>query len=318
MKINSKEDAKMMMDELVAQYPVVKPAMADIYIATCDGAEVEDIEIGDTAILIEGSVAGVPASWTVEIATGNIIDTYNAERDMEDEEMIDTTAATREEVEVTLGDKAREFAEASKEKLENGFKFVVENIGEAKEIVEDMADMSSEELEDYLKDNAKGIFDKLMEKIKSYRNDMKEGEELFPNLKTRYMKCDNIIDTIREVLDDDTKKGWGKFKEIVKSLIVWIVKLFVKVAAIVLKLAFTVIVGAIKIGCTTVTTAVKVAKVANAEIIKPAVKTGKGMWNVYKERRDEKKARMEAAREELWEDDFDDFEEEVIIEPYEA
>lgn len=235
----------------------------------------------------------------------------------EEEEMLE--AATREEVEVTLGDKAKEFAEASKEKIEAGFKFVIDNVDGAREIVEDMADMSSEDLEVYLKTNARNIFDRLMEKINSYRDDMQEGQALFPNLKARFEKCDNIIKTIREVLDDDNKKGWGKFVEIVKSLIVWIVKLFFKVAAIVLKLAFTVIVGAVKIGCTAVSTTVKVVKVANKEIIKPTVKAGKSAFGAFNEYRKERKARMDAARDMLFEDDFDDdfFEEdeEVIIEP---
>ena len=232
--------------------------------------------------------------------------------------MVDTTAATREEVEVTLGDKAKEFAEASKEKIEAGFKFVIDNVDGAREIVEDMADMSSEDLEVYLKTNARNIFDRLMEKINSYRDDMQEGQALFPNLKARFDKCDNIIKTIKDVLDDDNKKGWGKFVEIVKSLIVWIVKLFFKVAAIVLKLAFTVVVGAIKIGCTAVTTTVKVVGVAHKEIIKPTVKAGKNAFGAFNEYRKERKARMDAARDMLFDDEFDDdfFEEdeEVIIE----
>lgn len=254
---------------------------------------------------------GIEIAVTDEETFAIVKDFYEVEtvelENEEEEEMVDTTAATREEVEVTLTDKAKEFAEASKERLEKGFEFAVNNVKELKTIAEDVSNKTSEELEVYLKDNAKSLLDKIIGAIKKRSESFKAGAEVFPDLMEESEKCDNIIELIREVLDDDSKKGWGKFTEIVKAIAVWLVKLFFKVAAIVLKLAFTVIVGAIKIGCTVVTTTVNVAKVANKEIVKPSVKTGKSIWA----KASAKIAERKALKDMLFEDDFeDDFEEE--------
>ena len=58
------------------------------------------------------------------------------------------------EEELTMGEKAKAFAEGAKEKLTDGFKFVTENVDVAAEEVKKMANMSDRELEEYLKTNS--------------------------------------------------------------------------------------------------------------------------------------------------------------------
>lgn len=183
---------------------------------------------------------------------------------------------------------AQGFIESVKGKAEEGFKFFITNAEGVKKEFEKLAGMSNTEAEKYIAENAESFFNNIMGKFEDYRKDMKEGSELFPNLKVRYEKCDNIIGLIKEILDDDQKNGWGKFVDIVKSIIMWLVRLMFKVASVVLKLAFTVAVGAIKIGCTAVTTGIKAIGVVNKEIVKPAVKAGKAAWNTHKENKAER------------------------------
>ena len=221
---------------------------------------------------------------------------------MEDDTMRNINVAVTEE-ELTMGEKARAFAEGAKEKLTDGFKFVTENVDVAAEEVKKMANMSDRELEEYLKTNSKSVLDRIVDAVKKYSGKMKDNAEFFPNLKNRADKADNIIELIKEVLDEEELSGWGKFKGIVKELVKWLVRLLLKVGAIVLKIAFTLVVGTVKIGATALVTAGKTLGVVNREVIKPTVKAGKTAWANHKARK------AEADFEDDFDDDFDEVEE---------
>ena len=105
------------------------------------------------------------------------------------------------EEELTMGEKAKAFAEGAKEKLTDGFKFVTENVDVAAEEVKKMANMSDRELEEYLKTNSKSVLDRIVDAVKKYSGKMKDNAEFFPNLKNTADKADNIIELIKEVLD---------------------------------------------------------------------------------------------------------------------
>lgn len=223
------------------------------------------------------------------------------------EEMIDMRNVNEEvatTVEVTMGEKAKAFAEGAKEKLSDGFKFVTENVDVAADEVKKMANMKDNELEKYLKENGKSILDKIVNAVKKYSGKMKDASEFFPNLKNRADKADNIVELIKEVLDEEELNGWGKFKAIVKELIKWLLRLLLKVGAIVLKIAFTLVVGTVKIGATTLVTAGKALGVVNKEVVKPTVKAGKTAWNNHKERKAAKEAETNNIEKEL----FDNYE----------
>lgn len=232
----------------------------------------------------------------------------NTSTNMEDEsmkniEINEEVAATTEE-EVAMGEKAKAFAEASKEKLANGFKFVTENVDVAADEVKKMANMNDVQLEEYLKDNGKDILDKIIDAVKKYSGKMKENADLFPSFKDRAVKADNIVELIKAVLDEEELTGWGKFKAIVKELVRWLLRLLVKVGAIVLKIVFTLAVGTIKIGATALVTVGKTVGVVNKEIIKPTVKAGKTAWNNHKAKKAEKA--KEAEGEFVDDDDYVD------------
>ena len=111
------------------------------------------------------------------------------------------------EEELTMGEKAKAFAEGAKEKLTDGFKFVTENVDVAAEEVKKMANMSDRELEEYLKTNSKSVLDRIVDAVKKYSGKMKDNAEFFPNLKNTADKADNIIELIKEVLDEEELSG---------------------------------------------------------------------------------------------------------------
>lgn len=228
--------------------------------------------------------------------------TINNNNNMEDDTMKNINVTVTEE-ELTMGEKAKAFAEGAKEKLTDGFKFVTENVDVAAEEVKKMANMSDRELEEYLKTNSKSVLDRIVDAVKKYSGKMKDNAEFFPNLKNRADKADNIIELIKEVLDEEELSGWGKFKAIVKELVKWLVRLLLKVGAIVLKIAFTLVVGTVKIGATALVTAGKTLGVVNREVIKPTVNAGKTAWANHKARK------SEADFEDDFDDDFDEVEE---------
>ena len=89
--------------------------------------------------------------------------------------------ATVNAEEIKVAEMAKAFAEASKEKLTNGFKYVVENVSAAKEEVNKMANMNEDQLEAYLMNNGKTVLDKIIEAVKKYSDNMKANADLFPS-----------------------------------------------------------------------------------------------------------------------------------------
>ncbi len=254
--------------------------------------------------------------------TNNTNETINNNTNMEDGTMKninEEVAATTDEEEVTMGEKAKEFAENAKEKLADGFKFITENVDTAAEEVKKMANMNDNQLEEYLKDNGKDILDKIVKAVKKYSGDLKKIMERHPDKTDKFItkinESDNIIELIKEVLDEEELNGWGKFKAIVKELIRWLLRLLLKVGAIVLKIAIVVAVGAIKVGAITLVTAGKAIGILNKEVIKPTVKEGKKAWTNHKINKAARaKAEAVKAVEDDLEDEFDDIEEALFEE----
>lgn len=293
--------------------------LADVFEANVSPVDMVDTPLGETEFNHIRDFVISKINSVIEYANETIINDS-----MEDEDMKENTTNTNATIneEVTMGEKAKAFAEASKEKLANGFKFVVENVDVAAGEVKKMADMNSNQLEDYLKNNGKDILDKIIDAVKGFANKSREDGNKFSFFgdvaNKNAEKADGIVELIKAVLDEEELSGWGKFKAIVKELLLWILRLFLKVGAIVLKLAFTVVVGAIKIGAIALVTAGKVVNVANKEIVKPGVKAGKKAWAKHKENVETRKAEKAAKETEDDyffddEDDFDDIAEELDL-----
>lgn len=201
-----------------------------------------------------------------------------------------------------VSENAKAFAEAAQEKVESAAKYTINAVSSVKDIVKDVASKNTDDLEDYLKDNAQSLWETIKDKITERRDRLNEMKEDFPEVGEKAKKLDNILNTFSEILDDDELNGWGKFKEIVKELIKWIVRIFFKVGAILLKIAVTILVGTIKIGAVAIDTTFGVAGILHKDVVKPTVKSAKSAYNNHKERKAEKKA-MEV--------DFDEYDDMV-------
>ena len=301
-------------DSLVELYPelvdIINSCFKDDYM---DNIHIEE----GISITFNTWEAGAPASFTYNF-NGKLISYYNAELgeaisyedetevyfndesmeenamnetinnattndNMEDETMRninEETAATTEEV--TMGEKAKAFAENAKEKVAEGFEYIINNVDGVSEEVKKMANMTDVQLEKHLTEKGKEILDKIMNKVKKYHKDMKDNSDICPELEEEAKKSMNIIKLIGSVLDEEGLSGWGKFKAIVKELVKWLLRLLLKVGVIILKIALTVAVGAIKIGATALVTTGKVIGVLNEEVVKPSIKVGKDAWNTHK------------------------------------
>ncbi|WP_099466816.1 hypothetical protein [Konateibacter massiliensis] len=132
---------------------------------------------------------------------------------------------TREEMEMRKN--ARAFAEANQEKIEAAAKYTINAVGSVKEEVKHIASMKTDRLEEYLKDNAQSLWENIKEKITASRDRLSKLKVDFPELEEREGKLTNILNTFSEILDDDELNGWGKFKEIVRELTIWVVRMFI-------------------------------------------------------------------------------------------
>lgn len=106
-----------------------------------------------------------------------------------------------------------------------------------------------------------------------------------------------------KVRKEGEKKGWKKFKDILKAVFGIIFAVFIEAAKVVLKLAFALAVGGIKIGACMITTLMSCAGIVGDDIVKPGVKAGKKAYTEFKGKRASKKG---VSVDDILDDDFDD------------
>jgi hypothetical protein len=201
-----------------------------------------------------------------------------------------------------VSENAKAFAEAAQEKVESAAKYAINTVSSVKDVVKDVASMKTDDLEDYLKDNAQTLWETIKEKISNHKDKLNRMKDIIPEAEEEARRFDNILNTFSEILDDEELNGWGKFKEIVKELVKWIVRIFLKVGAILLKIAVTIVVGTVKIGAVAIDTTFGVAGIVGRDVVKPTFNSAKTAYNNHKVRKAEKKA---------MEEDFDDYDDMV-------
>lgn len=106
-----------------------------------------------------------------------------------------------------------------------------------------------------------------------------------------------------KVRKEGEKKGWKKIKELLKAVFGIIFAVFIEAAKVVLKLAFAIAVGGIKIGACMITTLMSCAGIINNDIVKPAAKSAKKSYQEFKGNRASKKG---VSVDDILDDDFDD------------
>lgn len=247
------------------------------------------------AILEEEEMAShVEVASTETTNNNNFVATEVAEG----EDNMKTTTTNSNKV----SENAKAFAEAAQEKVESAAKYAINTVSSVKDVVKDVASMKTDDLEDYLKDNAQSLWETIKEKISTHRDKLNRMKDIIPEAEEEARRFDNILNTFSEILDDEELNGWGKFKEIVKALVKWIVRIFLKVGAILLKIAVTIVVGTVKIGAVAIDTTFGVVGIVGRDIVKPTFDSAKTAYDNHKVRKAEKKA---------MEEDFDDYDDMV-------
>lgn len=118
--------------------------------------------------------------------------------------------------------------------------------------------MSQQQAEDYLQKKfnkrADKFIDWIADKLNIELERSLEGDswfspidEIIESEDTNRLK--RAIADFKKVKNDGEKRGWKKFKELLKAVFGIIFAVFVEVAKLVLKLAFALTVGTIRVGC---------------------------------------------------------------------
>lgn len=302
-KVKKYEDAVVLKAALCSRYPDAADAINNIYKLSDDGWVDAVTEDEDKGILIfHGLVEGAPVDWNINFSgeeVALIIDD-EVENEMED----DTMKNVNEEM--TIGEKAKAFAEGAKDKVVDATKKVASTLSCIEEEAVKISSMNNTKAEAYIAENAVEVLEKFKNGATKLLNNIgiiiEENPELEGSLRKKAKSLSEFIEVIQDTLDEEGVNGWSKFKSIMKEVAKFVLGLILKAAAIVLKIAFTLVVGAIKIGATGLVTAGKVLGTLNREVVKPTTKDIKTTWANRK-----KKA-------EVTEDDFDEIEEELFQE----
>lgn len=306
-KVKKYEDAVVLKAALCSRYPDAADAINNIYKLSDDGWVDAVTEDEDKGILIfHGLVEGAPVDWSINFSgeeVALIIDD-EVENEMEDDTMKNVNEEMAVTEEMTIGEKAKAFAEGAKDKVVDATKKVASTLSCIEEEAVKISSMNNTKAEAYIAENAVEVLEKFKNGATKLLNNIgiiiEENPELEGSLRKKAKSLSEFIEVIQDTLDEEGVNGWSKFKSIMKEVAKFVLGLILKAAAIVLKIAFTLVVGAIKIGATGLVTAGKVLGTLNREVVKPTTKDIKTTWANRK-----KKA-------EVTEDDFDEIEEELF------
>lgn len=182
------------------------------------------------------------------------------------------------EVKLTLGERAQEVVGVVEDGLKSASETAVglcDNIQREAKII---AAMSQQEAEHYIRRKyhmqADKFIDWITKELDIELKCSKKGDDIFApvnssNDSENTSRLRKALDDFKKVKDEGEKKGWKKLKELLKAVFGIIFALFIEVAKVVLKLAFSLAVGVIKIGACAITTLASCAGTINSDVVKP-------------------------------------------------
>lgn len=271
--------------------------LSDLYnvFATEDGvqeyANLSNEELERVAIVFEANIpertdmpdvpltkAGYTYIWNVVVEEVETATIDNEEENMEEKEMKNREAGkainnAQEQAQDILG-AARNFG---KDAMKAGVTFSKDIEKEAKII----SAMSREQAEEHIKRKfnmsgkkfIKWACDKIGIELKeSQFTDDVMGYDEPSEVTTHLQKAFNDLEA---VLNNGEKKGWDKFKDVLKAVFGIIFGIFIEVAKVVLKLAFALGVGTIKVGATVLVTLLSCCGIVKDDVVKPIHKVAK-------------------------------------------
>ena len=278
--------------------------LSDLYnvFATEEGVQeyvnLSDEELERIAIVFEANIpekvdmpdvpltkAGYNYIWNVvveEVETNDNEDNEEENENMEDVKMnkMNNQNKNTQEAQDILG-AAKNFG---KDAMKAGVTFSKDMAKEAKTI----AAMSGEQAEEHIKRKfnmngkkfIKWACDKIGIELKEsqFTDDVMGYDE--PSEVTTHLQ--KALADLEAVLNNGEKKGWDKFKDVLKAVFGIIFGIFIEVAKVVLKLAFALGVGTIKVGATVLVTLLSCAGIVKDDVVKPLHKAAKKAHREHK------------------------------------
>ena len=125
-----------------------------------------------------------------------------------------------------------------------------------------------------------------------------------PSATTNRLK--RALNDFNKVRTEGEKKGWKRFKDLLKAVFGIVFAVFIEVAKVVLKLAFALAVGGIKIGACMITTLISCAGIVNNDVVKPGAKSAKKAYTEFKGKRASKKVGVDNILDDDFDEEFED------------
>ena len=202
-----------------------------------------------------------------------------------------------EENEMETNKTAQDIVGAAKDGLKSASETALGLCKDVEKEAKAIAAMSQQEAENHIRrkfhTNANKFIDWMLDKLGLELERSEEGDDWFSPVDETIESEDTnrlkkAIADFKAVKNAGEKKGWKKFIDLMKAVFGIIFATFIEVAKVVLKLAFALTVGVIRVGACTLTTLFSCASIIGNDIVKP---TGRTIKRATKEHNARKAAR---------------------------
>ena len=267
------------------------------------------LSVGDIVVIYDEAYRCMPIGWDkldlsdtdykIIQSIMKTLETENNEKKMEENEMKETT------------NKAKEIVGTVKDGLKSASEAALGLCDDVAYEAKVISAMSQTEAENYVSRKFHKAADKFIDWITNKLNIELERSETADEIlgdeeSEDTSRLKKALADFRAVKNAGEKKGWKKIKELLKAVFGIIFAVFIEVAKVVLKLAFALAVGGIKVGACMITTLMSCAGIIKEDIVKPGAKATK---KAYREFKGNKASKKGISVDDILDDDFDeDFE----------
>lgn len=247
------------------------------------------LSIGDIVVIYDEAYRCMPRGWDkLDLSESDykIIETIvrtleNKENESEENEMKETT------------NKAKEIVGTVKDGLKSASEAAIGLCDDVAYEAKVISAMSQTEAENHIRRKFHCAADKFIEwitgKLGIELERSETADEILGDTSEDTSRLKKALADFNKVKAEGEKKGWKKFTDILKAVFGIVFAVFIEAAKIVLKLAFALLVGGIKIGACMITTLMSCADIVGDDIVKPGVKAGKKAYREFKGKRASKK-----------------------------
>ncbi len=248
------------------------------------------MSVGDIVVIYDEAYRCMPMGWDkLDLSDSDYkiiqsimktLETTNNEENKENESEEKEMGTTENRMEQAAAEKAKAIVGTVKDGLKGASEVALSLCDDVATEAKTIAAMSQQEAENHIKRKFKTNADKFIDWILDKLNIEMERSETTDSWfapasgsadsKTT-SRLKKAIADFKAVKNSGEKNGWKKFKDVLKAVFGIIFAVFIEVAKIVLKLAFALTVGVIRIGAVALTTILSCAGTINNDVVKPGV-----------------------------------------------